>query len=87
MNCLLYIFPTLGGVDLESKSIIKHENEEEYPFPGDFYEENNANCDMNYDENEMEPWPSELDDIGEENAKNNDIIRNPAAKRPKYIYR
>ena len=58
--------------DLESKSIIKNENEEEYPYPGDFYEENNANCDMNYEENEMEPWSSELGNIGDENAMNDD---------------
>ena len=54
MKSILYIFSTLGGVDLESKSIIKNENEEEYPYPGDFYDENNANCDINYEDNEME---------------------------------
>ena len=42
---------------------------------------------MNYEENEMEPWPSELGNIGDENAMNDDIMQNPASKRPKYIYR
>ena len=87
MKRILYIFSTLGGVEVESKSIIKNEDEEVYPYPGDFYDENNTNCDMNYEENEMEPWPSDLDNIGEEIAKNVGIMQNPAAKRPKYIYR
>lgn len=42
---------------------------------------------MNYEENEMEPWPSDLGNIGDENAMNDDIMQNSVSKRPKYIYR
>ena len=42
---------------------------------------------MNYEENEMVPWSNELGNIGDENAMNDDIMKNPASKRPKYIYR
>ena len=42
---------------------------------------------MNFEENEMARWPNELDDIGEEYAKNDGSIQNLVSKKPKYIYR
>ena len=64
-----------------------------YPYPGDYYDDNDANCDTIYQGNEIGPWSDGIENMEEgsyedsENAKNMGDTDNRVSKKQTYIYK